>query len=58
MEKLTMNVKEMAQVLGISLPKAYDLANREDFPALRLGRRIVIPKAEFKEWLSKTVTVV
>ena len=42
MEKNTMSVKELAERMGISLPMAYDLTRREDFPSLRVGARILI----------------
>jgi excisionase family DNA binding protein len=51
MEKLTMNVTEMSELLGISKPIAYELTRREDFPALKIGRRIVIPIDAFQRWL-------
>ena len=45
-------VPEVAALLGINLPKAYELARQEGFPAIRISpRRIVIPKAAFERWL-------
>lgn len=37
MEKTTMSVREMAERMGISLPMAYDLTRRADFPSIRGG---------------------
>lgn len=51
MEKLTMNVTEISEQLGISKPIAYELTRREDFPSLKIGRRIVIPVEAFQKWL-------
>lgn len=51
-EKLTYSVQEIADLIGISKPKAYELTYRADFPAIRIGRRVLIPKEEFKAWLS------
>ncbi len=51
MEKTTMSVQELAIQMGISLPKAYELAKSPDFPAIRVGKRILIPVASFREWL-------
>lgn len=51
MERLTMNVAELAEEMGISRPKAYELIKREDFPAFNVGRRVVIPTEAFKAWL-------
>lgn len=53
MEKLVYSVPEIAELLGISRPKAYELANRADFPVLQVGRRKVVPCAAFHEWLAK-----
>ena len=47
----TISVRELARQLGISLPKAYELAKREDFPSIRIGNRILIPVDAFHEWL-------
>jgi len=38
-------------MLGINVVKAYTLARREDFPSIRIGRRIVVPKDAFHRWL-------
>lgn len=52
MDKAVYNVYEVAALLGINLPKAYELARQEGFPAIRISpRRIVIPKAAFERWL-------
>lgn len=51
MEKLTMNVTELAERMGISKPKAYELVRRRGFPAVWIGRRVVIPVDSFKRWL-------
>lgn len=52
-KKAAINVGEMAEMLGISKPKAYELVNREDFPKITLGRRIIIPVETFMKWLDK-----
>lgn len=51
MEKTTMNVRELAAQLGISLPMAYALVKTDDFPSIRIGTRILIPIEAFREWL-------
>ena len=57
--KLTYSVKEMATALGVGMNVAYDLANREDFPSIRLGgrngrgARIRIPVQGLHEWLER-----
>ena len=53
MEKLAVNVREMAQMLGIGINKAYELANRRDFPAVHVGKKIIIPIDALKRWVSQ-----
>jgi len=43
--RLAMSVEEAAEMLGISRGLAYELVHREELPALRLGRRLVVPVA-------------
>jgi excisionase family DNA binding protein len=53
MEKLTMTVKEMGIRLGISTGKAYELAQSEGFPVIRIGRRMVVPTEGLMRWISE-----
>ncbi len=43
-------VKELAAVLQIGEAGAYELTRRQGFPCMRLGRKIRISKAGFREW--------
>lgn len=45
MERAVVSVQEAAKILGISRAFAYVLVNRGEIPSLRLGRRIVVPRA-------------
>jgi len=53
---LTISVPEMAVVLGISRAGAYELARSKDFPSIKIGTRIVIPKTQLIEWISRKLT--
>lgn len=53
MDRLTVTVPEMAEMLGIGRIKAYELANIKGFPAIRLGKRIVVPVDQLKKWLEE-----
>ncbi len=53
MEKLAVNVREMAQMLGIGINKAYELASRRDFPSIHLGKKIIIPIEALKKWTAQ-----
>ena len=52
---LMLSVPENAAVLGISRAAAYELARSKDFPSLRIGTRIVVPKDRFIDWISRRV---
>lgn len=52
MEKITISVQELAEQMGISLPKAYELTKTSGFPVIRVGTRVLIPLAEFQRWLA------
>lgn len=53
-DKLAINVPELAKMLGVSRPVAYELTKREGFPAIRVSeRRIIIPVDKLNEWLSR-----
>ena len=51
MERITLTVKDISEALGVSLITAYDLANSQGFPSIRIGKRIVTPRDAFQRWL-------
>lgn len=53
MEKNFMSVKELRSELGIGHVTAYQLVYKEGFPALRIGKRILISRDKFMEWLER-----
>lgn len=50
-EKLALSVKEAAAMLGLCEDYVRQLTHRADFPAIRVGRRVIIPKDKLNEWL-------
>ena len=50
-ERLTLTVKEMAALLGISYKSANELTHRENFPVVNLGRKKIIPREGLERWL-------
>ena len=48
---LTLNASQIASILGISKSCAYALLHREDFPTVRIGRRMIVSKTKFERWL-------
>ena len=53
MEKATLSVDELAQYLGISRPKAYELVHKAGFPKISIGRRIIVPKEALLAWMDR-----
>jgi excisionase family DNA binding protein len=51
---LALKVKDVAEIMGVCLEKAYDITRRNDFPAIRDGRRIIIPRDAFFKWFNET----
>lgn len=55
MSKAVFSVPEFGKWAGVSRKTAYDLANSEGFPAVRIGKRIVIPIAAAEQWLEEHI---
>jgi excisionase family DNA binding protein len=51
--KLCITVEEMDELLGIGRSKAYEVARRADFPAVRLGRKLLISVKGLEEWVAR-----
>lgn len=49
---LLLNAKQLSELLGVSDSSVYELIQEDDFPSLRIGKRIVIPKEELRKWIS------
>ena len=49
---LTLKACEAAEVLRISKSKVYELAQSESFPAIRIGKRVVIPRDKLIQWMN------
>ncbi len=50
---LFLNAETIAKVLGISSSSGYELMHEPDFPILKIGNRMVVPKKKFIEWVEK-----
>ena len=51
MDRWTVTVEEAAEMLGISRSSAYECVHRGELRALRLGRRLVVPRSALEELL-------
>lgn len=50
-EAAVMSVDEAARMLGISRNSAYDAVHAGEIPSIRIGRRIVVPRAPLRRML-------
>ena len=48
---LFLNAEPVAKTLGIAPSSAYELMHENNFPTLRIGSRMVVPKDKFIEWV-------
>lgn len=55
MEKMVYSIQEVADLLGISKSYAYELVRNGTIPVLQLGRKRVIPKEKFNDWVNGKV---
>lgn len=44
---------ELAGALGISRVGAYALIHSKGFPALRIGKRLMVPKDKLSAWINR-----
>jgi len=51
-DRLVFTVEEAAQLLGISRSFAYEAVQRGEIPSMRIGRRILVPKAALERFLA------
>ena len=50
-EKVMLTVPEAARILRIDKVTVYKLAKSNGFPALRIGRRVLIPREALMRWI-------
>ena len=51
-ERRTTSIEEAARELGLSRNSAYDAAKRGDLPTIRMGRRLLVPRAALEALLN------
>ena len=57
LHRLTLNIDDVAPLLGINRSTAYELIRRKEFPlpVIRLGRRLVVSKQAVDDLLGSSV---
>ena len=49
---LSLTVNDVAEILGICKANAYSLCRSANFPAVKVGKRFIIPKSAFVLWMA------
>ncbi len=52
-DRLTLTVDEVARLLKLSRNSCYEAIKRGDIPSLRIGKRILIPRAALEAILNR-----
>jgi excisionase family DNA binding protein len=52
-EVLTYRIEEVARLLGISRNSAYEAARRGEIPTIRIGKRLLVPRAAVNRLLEE-----
>ena len=52
---MCINVPALSKLFGISQSSCYELMHEKDFPSLRIGSRIVVPRDKLIEWIEARV---
>ena len=50
---LTLSASDISQALGISKASCYSMFKRKDFPTIKIGKRCLVSRDRFIEWLEK-----
>ena len=54
-QRILMLAQGIAAALGISRANAYTLLRSDGFPTLHIGKRMVVPKDRFLQWITDSV---
>ena len=50
---LFLNAATVAKALGVSPSSGYELMHEPEFPILKIGNRMVVPKEKFIQWVEQ-----
>ncbi len=52
---LFLNAEMVAKALGVSPSSGYELMHETDFPVLKVGNRMLMPKEKFIQWVEANI---
>lgn len=54
---LFLNAEMVAKALGVATSTAYELMHEKNFPALKIGSRLLVPKEKFRQWVDNKTNI-
>ena len=51
-QRMTVTVEETATILGVGRNKAYEAARSGEIPTIRIGKRLLVPRAALERLLA------
>lgn len=54
-ESKVYTIKDIQNYLGIGKNNAYKLLKLQGFPVIKIGKKYIIPKDLFEEWVRKSI---
>jgi len=51
-----LSVATVAKLFGISQSSGYELMHEKEFPSIKIGSRILVPRDKLKEWVENKMT--
>lgn len=49
-EEKWLQAKDLKEIIGCGINRAYEIMRQPDFPKITIGRRMYVPKSEFERW--------
>lgn len=49
------NIKDVQRILKIGRNNVYKLLKVPTFPVIKIGNKYIIPRAEFEQWVHKSI---
>lgn len=46
-----LSAEHISAILGVSRANAYNIIHRPDFPSVQVGKRLIVPRDKFFEWV-------
>ena len=47
-----LHTQQLVDLMGVSESSIYEPIQEDDFPSLRIGKRVVVPKEELRKWIT------